>query len=1012
MKIQLPRQTRLLSIAAALTGALIMTACGSGSNSSSVGAASSAPPVSIAGVVADGLIQGAQVCYDLNDNGRCDSGEPVSSDTGANGAYTLSVPAAEAGKHAVIAIVPVGAIDADTGPVTQAYTLKAPANTNTTAPLFISPITTIVQEVLKASGATDPAAAIELVKQQLGMTISPLDNFIELRATNTDAQRAGSIAQVITALKQEVGATAVAAGVPADQTQALLSVVVVNNLSSLANSIASQTTSATITAANLAATSGITSATVATQAQIATSITSASTETNTVTTPTPFVTLRDFRYTNSTNWNYRLFTGNDEAKSDGFKRANDVRVNSTAFPYVRNLSYYNEATSSWYACPSDGFEAIIYKDATATVPGESSYCSTYRDSSRRTDENIAGQTISAVISRIRASGLDGYSTWAGTPTLMLSQTALFPAGSQLRYQVNTRLATPITQQLADKVRVYKNPPATGPSTPFEKWPFAATMDEMIQYYPGTFAANTTNPNGGNSDGMGQFPDGSVTDSTLQKVKNYRVMYQATSATAGNARIWQCRRNAAPPAGNGFTNCVTGSSFLMDTTYTIEALGDARILKFAALPPELLALRKSNRVYIERGGAVFQGFKDILSTDTTVRLNKTAWDAMRAQFPGLPATSHTDPMPPVAAETGSWLRDMRAGTNASGSPTFSIRAFNTIVNSSQTSGTATEIRLNFTAGVPQSFARNTMYLVGGAWVSSDNGSGGGQCPSAGLDTYTFESSTRVGTFCGYVTDRATSFDVELTGKPISTTIADMRLYGSFDFGRDFSNYGPNVAANSTDPQDVAYNAAVFPAGSKLRFQANQNISSSSLQLFTTSQVLNGATSFANLALMRASFPGNYNSGTATGGNTLGIYTYQSYATPAAGTTGQKRLRVAFDTTGNGVRWYLCDQSSSDTFTTGCVAVLDSTWSVTSEGGKNVLRFAATPTGIDAQRNNRSLLIEHNSSVYFGGEDVLNNKTYSQRLNKDATNAIFRILSGNSNFDISTKSTCTAGPCPAP
>ena len=247
------RKTSLLSVAAVLT-AFIMSACGSGGGGGGGNVTppvAESPPVTLSGVVADGLIQGARVCYDLNDNGRCDSGEPVSSDTGANGAYTLSVPAAEAGKHAVIAIVPVGAFDADTGTVTLPYTLKAPPNTNTMASIFVSPITTIVQEVMVASGTTDPAAAIDLVKQQLGMSISPLDNFIEMRATNPDAARAGTIAQVITAIKQEVGNTAATAGVSETQTRALLSVVVLNNLSQLASAVSSQTSSATVTAANL-----------------------------------------------------------------------------------------------------------------------------------------------------------------------------------------------------------------------------------------------------------------------------------------------------------------------------------------------------------------------------------------------------------------------------------------------------------------------------------------------------------------------------------------------------------------------------------------------------------------------------------------------------------------------------------------------------------------------------------------------------------------------------------------
>jgi trimeric autotransporter adhesin len=998
---KLHHRSKLLALSALACGSLFLSACGGGGGGTDEAVASSAP-VALSGVVADGLIQGARVCYDLNDNGRCDTGEPVSSDTGANGGYTLSVPASEAGKHAVIAIVPMGAIDADTGPVTTAYTLKAPAQTDTTKPLFISPITTIVQEVMVASGVTDPAAAIEQVKQQLGMTISPLDNFIELRATNPDAARAGTIAQVITALKQEVAATAQAANVPEAQTQALLSVVVVNNLGNLANAVASQTSSTTITAANLAASQGINSSTVAVQAQIATSIASATTDTNTVTTPTPFVTLSDFRYNSASDWNYRVFTGDDVSRADGFKRANDVRVNSSDYPYVRHASYYDEASGSWFACPSDGFEAIVYKDASATAPGESRFCRTYRDNSRRSTEDISGQTISAVVSRIRSSGLEGYSTWAGTPTLMESQTAVFPAGSQLRYQVSTRLSTPITQDMANKVRVFKNTNATA----FEQWPFATTLDEMIQFYSGDYTnpfASPGNSGGASTDGIGQFSDGSYQVAGMQAVKNYRVAYQRINDTSGNARIYQCRRNATP---NTNTNCAVDSTTLMNTTYTIETLGDARVLKFANLPSELLALRKNSRMYVERGGAVFYGYKDILSTSTQVRLNGTAWNALRAQFTGVRA--HRNPSAPEVADSGSWLRLWTRGFNAAGTETTTIRVMNSTLNAAGTGGTSNEVRMTFVSDALVPFARNTMYLINGNWVASDDGNGGGQCPSSGIGVDVFTLNPRSATFCGINTGSATSFDVDLAGKLITTTLAEMRSYSNFDFGRDYSNFGPMPAPS--DPEYAAFNSARFPAGAKLRYQVSQNTSSVP-QLFTASQVLNATAGFANLSAMRASFAGNYGADSATGGNTLGIYSYQSNSTPASGTTGQKRLRIAFDpaANSNAVRWYLCDQDSSTGFTTGCVAVLDSTWSVTAQGGKNVLRIAAAPSGIDAQRNSRTLLIEHNGSVYFGSEDLLNNKSYSQRLNREATNAIIRVLADEPAFDIANQATCTAAPC---
>src|SRR5438093_3309991 len=101
--------TALLVLSSVAAAALV--ACGGGGGG---GSAVQAPaPLAITGIVADGPLQGASVCYDLNDNGACDAGEPSSASTDAAGAYALSVAPAEVGKHAVIVNVPATAIDKD-----------------------------------------------------------------------------------------------------------------------------------------------------------------------------------------------------------------------------------------------------------------------------------------------------------------------------------------------------------------------------------------------------------------------------------------------------------------------------------------------------------------------------------------------------------------------------------------------------------------------------------------------------------------------------------------------------------------------------------------------------------------------------------------------------------------------------------------------------------------------------------------------------------------------------------
>ena len=995
-----------------VSATLALSACGGGGGASSstpvdpngsmptntptTGSPAEPETVALTGVVADGLIQGASVCYDLNDNSKCDAGEPVSIGTGADGKYTLSVPASEAGKHAVIANVPVGAVDSDTGTVTVAYGLKAPPQTDVAQSIFVSPITTIVQEVMRASGATNPAAAIAQVKTELGMLNSPLDNFVAQRTSSdpavvADANRNGKFAQVITKIKQDVGVIANSANVPEDQREALLSVVVINNLPRLADVVANQGTQTTADlSSQVIASQGITTQTVAGQAQVASVIVNSTPEpTATVANagPVPFVTLRDFRYLDANNWSYRLFTGDDVTQSDGKRYFNEVRktiANGNNLPYNRNTAFYVPSSQSWYSCPSDGYRIGRYTPTNAAGESTSDFCRTYTDASKRTNESIAGQTVKSVVERIRASGLPGYDTWGPAPGALANQNATFPAGSVLRYQVVTGLTSPDGHNLNDKVRVFKN---TNESV-FEKWPFAAGLDEMIQYFPGVLAGGAGG--GANTDGLGQIPDASVTDTTLQKVKNFRVSFQATSPTAGNAVFYQCRRNLAPPAGNGFTNCVgTNGQVMLNTTYSIETLADARVMRFATYPAEVEAFRKFRRTYVERSGAVFYGFKDVLQTNTTLRLNQQAWDALRAQTPGV--TAHVDPSAPVALDSASWLRDMRRGFS-NNTNTFSIRTINSI---GTTSGTYSEVRATITSENTATnvitFARNRLYLVAGTWKNAD--APDNQCASNGVNIGVWNSNPRSSTFCGISSDTTTSFDSDLSGKSISAVLSDMRLYGSFDFGRDYSTYGPLVDAtlNANDPWYPTFIAAVFPAGSKLRYQASTLTSTSpSIGTGNDSLVLNGTVSYATLSALTAAYTGGFAGALLNGATTLGITSYQSNTTVAAGTTGQKRIRVAFEPNTSNAKFYLCDQSSSTTFTTGCVATLDTTYSVTTIAGKNVLQFAAHPEWVEKNRGTYTLLAEHNGSVYYGGKDIVGYKNYGQRLNQAAYEAIFNIF----------------------
>lgn len=114
---------------------LALTACGGGSGGDSPSAPPPAPArTEVSGVVhlPAGTSAPATVCYDTNQDGVCDAGEPTTVTSGA-GAYRLSgLPSTQGDGAALLAQVPSGA--------GAAYTLKAPAS----RPEVITAITTLV----------------------------------------------------------------------------------------------------------------------------------------------------------------------------------------------------------------------------------------------------------------------------------------------------------------------------------------------------------------------------------------------------------------------------------------------------------------------------------------------------------------------------------------------------------------------------------------------------------------------------------------------------------------------------------------------------------------------------------------------------------------------------------------------------------------------------------------------------------------------------------------------------
>ncbi|KAA1174666.1 hypothetical protein FWJ25_04555 [Marinobacter salinexigens] len=224
---------KLLAVAV-LAPAMALTACNSDDYTS-------ADPSTISsGVVFDGYLQNAIVCVDVNQNKKCDAGEPQTT-TGAGGVYELTGLTAAQQRYPLVMVATAGTtIDEDTGaPVEDDFNYQAPAGGSA-----ISALTTIVQierEKLIAAGATPSEATAQAnatVATALGVSGTDILNFdapavaAENSADSDVAARLHIVNQILT--KKIVAAVASApAGADADNNFSAIYFAAVSNVADL-----------------------------------------------------------------------------------------------------------------------------------------------------------------------------------------------------------------------------------------------------------------------------------------------------------------------------------------------------------------------------------------------------------------------------------------------------------------------------------------------------------------------------------------------------------------------------------------------------------------------------------------------------------------------------------------------------------------------------------------------------------------------------------------------------------
>ncbi len=167
--------------------ALSLSACGGDSSSDNDATTPNETNITHVGKAADGYLQYANVCLDLNNNKSCDNEEP-SAATDENGSFSLDVTQEQLElHHLLVEVIANQTIDSDAPGVllTKGYSLTAPGGSD-----FVSPISTFIQNQIEKGNSVEEA--IQFVQAQLGTDLDITKDYIAEKQNTSlsDAEKA------------------------------------------------------------------------------------------------------------------------------------------------------------------------------------------------------------------------------------------------------------------------------------------------------------------------------------------------------------------------------------------------------------------------------------------------------------------------------------------------------------------------------------------------------------------------------------------------------------------------------------------------------------------------------------------------------------------------------------------------------------------------------------------------------------------------------------------------------
>jgi trimeric autotransporter adhesin len=655
--------TRLtLALATAGFVSSLLTACGSNSSPVDEAPILPAPPTTtdVKTTVIDGPLANATVCMDKNNNGACDADE-ASAKTAADGTATLKVPNADVGKYDLLAIVGTDAVDSVSGPVTSAYALRTPADQAG----VISPLTTMVKAHMELTGNSS-AVSDKAMQDTANLSTSMFTDF----SKSTDTSGLAPLARLLVLTTQ--AANTALASVTATETKDATGTVITK--ADVSRAIGSRMLDVLPAIAEAASSDAVTGATTTAAKETALKAAAATLQTEEVTltpsnikvvtaaaraplepvssaTPVDTASLAWLTYTDANNWYLRYLSSTaaqatpDAAGKvryvDNRKRAvsGSVQRWGETSAYTRTDARFDG--TAWVVCPTGFVHSAAVRDAAGR--STYSYCNDTEGVSVRRTQDISGQLMADVVAQIRAYPLfttaGVYANWGPVPSSL--GTARFPVNSGLQIQSNTSTKTPDVYNTLDSnvVALYNAAVAAGGSastdecqkvtgTNFASFQFMpTTLEQLVSTYVGkpcVFTASATTGPRHEWWSSSTMNLGTI-DAPAPALPYYRAGRGLRVAFSGGSGVKYF--NCAIRASDGsIRNCDAAGT----GTFSIEAVGDARVMRFANLPANTNSLTYK-RIFVERGGKLYFGFRDKLGVDNNLRLTKDAMDALLTQL---------------------------------------------------------------------------------------------------------------------------------------------------------------------------------------------------------------------------------------------------------------------------------------------------------------------------------------------------------------------------------------------